>query len=231
MAADAEDLWTKYEAAAPLRIAWFNLAAPELWEPIDFGVLVSRGVFPDDAAKQEAERAAKRWVLLQLSLGLFTAIGFVREDLGDEPSDMPAPLKLKVVPRLTIDDHSTNWLRNEIVDRHQIYSSVKVIPEPATNYIPANLHPTGGPILEEPIKERKGGPKDTYPLSKVALASLEGENPSLIALSAEQLWPAFAERYRLLHRSAAKLRPPPAIRTLRKQLERYRLFRAGNNRQ
>jgi hypothetical protein len=85
-------------------------------------------------------------------------------------------------------------------------------------------------IEDAPIIDR-GGPRDTYPLSEPVLRALQAENESLIVLSAERLLPTFQERFRSIHPDIAKLRPPPGLRTLRKQLTRFRAERSGNSRQ
>ena len=135
------------------------------------------------------------------------------------PSDGPIPIP----PDVFHQPLPATW-RDDIVSASgETYERITVSPrhdldEKLTQITSAPIHDQSavGEIAD------KGGPRDTYELSRDVLAALAARDEKLISLSAERLLPDFQSTFRSLHSEIVALRPPPALRTLRTHLKRFR---------
>lgn len=206
-------------------------------------------VYGDDRQKQlhDARRGTSASLAYRklMAASLFGDIGsglFVTLGYRTDPTISDGPV---VIPADLFEAPMTDeWGEGSVVASGWRYERVTVLPLDEFQQLTTDLNATSAPSAapsapslppldqQDIVRSNKPGRKNTYALCAKVFDQWAGEQPELLKLSAEKLWPTFREAYDEINEASAKLVPAPAERTLRKHLQSYHRMNSekiGNN--
>ena len=125
------ELGSAYEDASPLHRAWFDFAPSDQWMKVGLfkALPASRGGDRDASPEEfaEAERKLKEWLLYELSVQRYRAIGLVEVDYEYDDSEGTRYRYDEVSP-YAADPRCVRWPDSKIVYARSEYRNVRVLP-------------------------------------------------------------------------------------------------------